>query len=511
MRGFVANAQAPLIQWQKSFGGTSLDSPKSIRATKDGGYIVTGSTKSINGDVVGQHGGADYWVIKITGTGAVEWKKNYGGSANDYPSCIQQTKDNGYIICGYTLSTNGDVTNNHGMEDCWVVRLDSGGTLQWQKTYGGTSVEKAEYIIETFDGGYVFAGKTSSTNGDVVPSYGNGDYWIVKISSNGNIEWAKSYGGYATDFSSCIKQTADSGYIVTGTSYSSDGDVTGNHGQSDFWTIKLDAAGGLVWQKALGGNGEERSFHLIQSYDGSYIVAGYTNSAGNGDVSGNHGFDDFWVVNLAENGNNINWKKCFGGNGYEQVTSIVQTSDSGYIVVGYSDSNDGNATNNYGDLDYWLIKISSTGILQWQKNYGGSGIDIPFAVQLTTDGGFIIAGESNSTNHDVSGNHGSTDFWIVKLSAPIGITENKNNFVASTIFPNPGDEKVTINFSLTEQSLVSIEITDVLGNIIYIEDERLINSGTSYISINSERFKSGVYFFSLKVNKQKVSKKLIIK
>lgn len=504
-------AQAPSIQWQKSFGGTALEAAKSIRCTKDGGYIVAGSTKSVNGDVSGQHGGADYWVLKLNSFGVVEWKKTYGGSANDYPFCIQQTKDLGYILCGNTASTNGDITANHGMDDCWVVKLDSNGLLQWQKTYGGSSIERADYIIETFDGGYTFAGQSSSNDGDVVPSWGNGDYWIVKLNSTGSIEWAKSYGGFATDFASCIQQTKDSGYVVSGTSYSNDGDVTGNHGQNDFWTIKLSASGSLEWQKALGGNGEERSFHILQAIDGSYVVGGYTNTSSNGDVSGNHGFDDFWIVNLAETGNGIIWKKCFGGNDYDELISIVQTADSGYIGVGYSYSNDGNVGANYGAGDYWLIKIDSNGILEWQKNYGGSGIDSPYDVQLTPEGGTILAGESYSNNFDVTGNHGASDFWIVKLSAPIGISEEIDRLNDFTLFPNPGKDKIIICFSLLSPEKVACEIKDVLGKVVFAEDYGLQNSGKQSISLSTEEFNSGVYLFSLHINNQKVTKKLMIR
>ncbi len=235
----LCTAAQPTIEWQKSLGGTGAEYAWSIQQTTDGGYIVAGFSFSNDGDVTGNHGWADYWVVKLTSTGAITWQKCLGGTGGEQASSIQQTADGGYIVAGFSYSTNGDVAGNNGVSDYWVVKLDSGGVIDWQKCLGGTGGEQASSIRQTADGGYVVAGFSSSTNGDVTGNNGGGDYWVVKLDSTGVIDWQKCLGGTASDAASSIQQTIDGGYIVAGQSYSNDGDVTGNHGNEDFWVVKL--------------------------------------------------------------------------------------------------------------------------------------------------------------------------------------------------------------------------------------------------------------------------------
>jgi len=192
----IINAQ-PTIQWQKSLGGPSTDKALCIQQTTDGGYIAVGYSNSANGDVTGYHGGTDGWIIKIDALGILQWQKALGGSGYDAIQSIQQTSDSGYIVAGLTLSNDGDVNGNHGSYDYWIIKLNSNGVIQWQKTLGGTDSEKATSIKQTSDGGYIIAGFTLSNNGDVSGNHGNGnyDYWIVKLYSNGSIQWQKSLGG----------------------------------------------------------------------------------------------------------------------------------------------------------------------------------------------------------------------------------------------------------------------------------------------------------------------------
>ncbi len=237
-------AQTPLIEWQKSLGGTGGDFASSIQQTSDGGYIVAGYSGSNDGDVTGNHGNTDYWIVKLDNTGAIQWQKSLGGTSNDFASSIQQTSDGGYIVAGYNGSNNGDITGNHGGgTDSWVVKLDSTGTIQWQKSLGGTSLDYASSIQQTNDGGYIIAGESSSDNGDVTVNHGGLDFWVVKLDTVGIIQWQKSLGGTSDDGAYSIQQTSDEGYIVAGYSGSNDGDVTGHHGGSDFdyWVVKLSA------------------------------------------------------------------------------------------------------------------------------------------------------------------------------------------------------------------------------------------------------------------------------
>ena len=406
LSGF-ANAQAPAIQWQKSLGGSSSDGASSIKQTNDGGYIVLGNSNSINGDVKGNHGGHDYWLVKLNNIGDTLWQKTLGGSNDESAQSVQQTSDGGYIVAGYTNSTNGDVTGNHGLSDYWIVKLNSSGAIQWQKTLGGSSEDYAYSIQQTIDGGYIVAGETNSNDGNVTGNHGNSDYWIVKLNSIGTIQWQKTFGGSNGESAQSVQQTSDGGYIIAGTTFPSFGII-------DYWIIRLDSTGTLKWQKSLGGSNPDYATSIEQTNDKGYIVAGNSRST-DGDVTGLHGNNaDFWVVKLDSSGN-IQWNKCLGGYGDEGATSIHKTNDGGYIVAGYSNIFTGDVTNNYGDYDYWVVKLNSTGAIQWQKNLGGSNTDYAYSIQQTSDGGYIVAGFSSSNDSDVTGNHGDKDFWVVKL------------------------------------------------------------------------------------------------
>ncbi|MBM7560374.1 Ig-like domain-containing protein [Marinitoga litoralis] len=236
-------------QWQKTFGGSDLDSAHSIEQTTDGGFIVAGYTKSNDGDVTGNHGlySYDYWIIKLDENGNLEWQKTFGGSDSDSAHSIEQTTDGGFIVAGYTKSNDGDVTGNHGGADYWIIKLDSNGNLEWQKTFGGSNWDYAQSIEQTTDGGFIVAGYTWSNDGDVTGNHGlySYDYWIIKLDENGNLEWQKTFGGSDSDSAHSIEQTTDGGFIVAGSTRSYDGDVTGDKGDYDYWIIKLDESGNL--------------------------------------------------------------------------------------------------------------------------------------------------------------------------------------------------------------------------------------------------------------------------
>jgi hypothetical protein len=404
------------IQWQKCLGGSASEFAISIQQTTDGGYITAGTTGSTDGDVSGNNGIADAWVVKLDSSGNIQWQKCLGGSGYDSANSIQQTTDGGYIITGMTESTDGDVSGNNGSIDAWVVKLDSSGNIQWQKCLGGSGDDTADSIQQTTDGGYIVAGATMSTDGDVSGNNGSADAWVVKLDSSGNIQWQKCLGGSDDDQANSIQQTTDGGYIVAGATMSTDGDVSGNNGSADFWVVKLDSSGNIQWQKCLGGSDMDSAYSILQSTDGGCIVAGRTRST-DGDVSGNNGSSDAWVMKLDSSGN-IQWQKCLGGSDVDSASSIQQTTDGGYILAGVTESNDGDVSGNNGLSDFWVVELDSSGNIQWQKCLGGSDEDYAGSIQQTTDGGYIVTGRTRSTDGDVSGNHGSYDVWVVKLARP---------------------------------------------------------------------------------------------
>jgi PKD repeat protein len=293
------NAQAQTIEWQKCLGGSFYDDARSIQQTTDGGYIVAGYTKSNDGDVSGNHGSSDYWIVKLNATGDTTWTKCLGGSNDDYAHSIQQTTDGGYIVAGYTESNDGDVYGNHGSSDYWIVKLNATGDTTWTKNLGGSGYDYALSIQQTTDGGYIVAGYTESNDGDVSGNHDWYDFWVVKLNATGDTTWTKCFGGSSYDYARSIQQTTDGGYIVAGYTKSNDGDVSGFNDSTDYWIVKLNATGDTTWTKSLGGSNYDDAHSIQQTTDGGYIVAGYTYS-NDGDVSGNHGGADFWVVKLSD-------------------------------------------------------------------------------------------------------------------------------------------------------------------------------------------------------------------
>ncbi len=223
-------AQLPLsILWEKSLGGSNNDEAYDIQNTNDGGYIVAGITYSIDGDVTVQKGYGDYWLVKLDSSGEIQQQKSYGGSGEDIAKSVQQTSDSGYIICGWSASFDQDISNHIGLWDIWVVKTDENGNIQWEKSLGGTDWEFSWSIQQTYDDGFIITGWSWSDDGDITVHYGSwlsSDIWIVKLDSSGNLEWQKTLGGSDTDRAPEVVQTSDSGYAVAGYSASDDIDVS---------------------------------------------------------------------------------------------------------------------------------------------------------------------------------------------------------------------------------------------------------------------------------------------
>ena len=452
----------PTIEWQKTFGGSSSDKAFCVQQTIDDGYIVAGTTSSINGDVFGNHGGLDFWVLKLTDSGSIQWKRTYGGSDIEALYQIKQTSDGGYIVAGYTHSNNGDVSGDHGDYDAWVLKLNSAGAIQWQRCLGGSGWDEAWSVQQTSDGGYILAGRSSSTDGDVTVNHGFLDYWVVKLNHDGEIQWQRSMGGSDEDLGFAIVQSSDGGYIVTGSSSSVDGNVTGNHGDLDYWVVKLNFEGKIEWEKSLGGSSLDRANDIQQTRDGGYIILGQSYS-NNGDATGNHGNNDFWVVKLNVDGDII-WQKSLGGSNDDYGRAIYQTEDNGYVMIGQTQSNDGDVIGNDGGADLWIVKLSEFGDFEWQKSFGGTKAEVGHSVQQTSDGGFIMTGQAKSSNGDLTENQGSDDYWVIKLS-PESTPTTSPTSTPLTIYPNPAQN--TINLKLpTQEPATFITITDLLGRVI---------------------------------------------
>ena len=452
----------PIIEWQKTFGASGCDGAYAIQQTLDQGFIVTGvyGQSNTNGDI---------WVIKLLSNGELEWEEKIGGSDFDLALSIQQTSDQGYIVTGYTDSTNGDIGSHNGGRDIWIVKLSPSGEIEWEKTYGGSVSEEAFSVKQTSDNGYIVVGFTRSDDGDVTENKGSGDAWIIKLSVDGNLEWERTYGGTRSDYARSVQQTSDGGFIVAGSTFSDDGDVGINYGGFDFWILKLSQDGDLDWEKSYGGSGNEEALSIQLTLDGGYIVAGLSDS-NDGDVGNNMGKLDYWIIKLLQNGD-LEWEKNYGGSERDIPRFIQQTPDEGFIIAGYTSSDDGDVANHIGKSDYWIVKISQDGILELEKTFGGSESDDALSIHQTIDGGLIVAGKTLSDDGDVENFSGGKDIWILKLSSAfVGLNELENDPANLTISPNPSNGAFTISIQdISDVKL--IEIINVLGSTIYSSND----------------------------------------
>lgn len=358
---------------------------------------------------------------------AIIWQKTIGGSNTDFSTAFEATSDGGFIIGGYSTSNiSGEKTeNSNGQIDIWIVKIDGSGNIMWQNTIGGSGDDYLISIKQTSDGGYIVgAGSDSNISGDKTEnSRGGLDYWILKLDSLGNIVWQKTYGGNQPEFDNYVVQTLDGGYFVGGYS---DSDVNGDktdpsNGQRDLWALKLDSSGAIVWQNSIGGSLVDRPSAAFQTNDGGFIMGGFSNSPASGDKTENtRGGNDYWIVKLDSSGN-VEWDRTYGGNDSDVLRNMVQTADGGYLVGGYSKSNiSGDKTeNSQGDYDQWILKLDSSGIIVWQNTIGGSGIDYPRDVKQLSDGTYVIACWSNSniSGDKTENSNGGYDYWLVRLNA----------------------------------------------------------------------------------------------
>jgi len=371
----ASNNAAPETEWEKTFGGSMIDFGEMVRQTTDGGYIIAGTTRSYGA------GWYDVYLIKTDASGNKEWEKTFGGSNNDHAYSVQQTTDGGYIIAGTTNSYGA------GREDVYLVKTDALGNKEWEQTFGGSGWDYAYSVEQTTDGGYIMAGHTDS--------YGAGgeDVYLVKTDASGNKEWEQTFGGSGWDNAYSVEQTTDGGYIIAGTTDSY------GAGWGDVYLIKTDASGNKEWENTFGGNDDDYTYSVEQTTDGGYIIAGETYSYG-------AGWADVYLIKTDASGNK-QWEKTFGGSGYEAAYSVQQTTDGGYIMAGATDSYDA------GWRDVYLVKTDASGNKEWEKTIGGSTHDFAYSVEQTTDGGYIIAGYTDSYGA------GGGDVYLVKLSSVI--------------------------------------------------------------------------------------------
>jgi len=416
------------IDWVTTFGGSNEDDATSIVQSNDGGFMVLGNTRSTDGDITGKNSpDMDYWLLKLDANGEKVWDKIYGGSEDDKAANIAKTTDGGYIISGYTSSNDGDVSENAGFHDYWIVKIDGSGVIQWEKSWGFEGDDRGFRVIQTSDGGYFATGfldvgfVEGDEGNDLTDNQNNrasqhslGDYWGIKMDADGNKIWRRYFGGSHVDQGKDVIETDDGGFLLIGISESSDYDVSNARGANDFWIVKVNAGGDMQWEKSLGGSESDFGYSVVKSADGNFIITGDTRS-NDFDVSTLKGNADVWVVKFSSSNGSIIWEKSYGGTDFDSSRGITKLTNGKYLISGNSRSSNMDVASNNGNNDAWSFIIDENGNLEFEINVGGSNIDFAFDAVETTDHKLIIVGSTSSNDNDINENKGGNDLLIYKL------------------------------------------------------------------------------------------------
>lgn len=426
--------QLPVKQWDVIYGGMDEDQLRVVKQTSDGGYILAGFSRSgkTGNKTENKQGDLDYWIVKTNATGVNEFQKVYGGALDDELTTFLETSDGGFLIGGFSKSGIGGTKtqNSQGAFDFWLVRTDPGGVQLWDKTYGGNKNDKLISIQQTPDGGYIIGGYSlSEISGDKTQgSQGGNDYWILKIDASGIKQWDARFGGGGEDKLSSLITTADGGYLLGGTSNSEiSGDKTQTKvGGDDYWIVKTDANGVKQWDKSFGGVDDDQLEKIIETENGGYLLAGSSASGISGDKTREtRGGFDYWVVKTDANGLK-KWDAGFGGSADDYLRDAIKTSDGKYMLAGTSSSSmNGDKTQDRRDEtsfrgDYWMIKINTAGLRQYDLRFGSGSIDDCFSIDQTLDGGFLLGGYTilSTPNADITDSgYDEEDYCIIKTDA----------------------------------------------------------------------------------------------
>ena len=415
------------IDWVKTYGGSNEDGATSIVQTTDGGFMVLGNTRSVDGDITGKSAtDQDYWLLRLDSDGEKIWDKIYGGSEDEKAANIEKTTDGGYIISGYTTSNDGDVSENAGFHDYWIVKIDGSGTIQWEKSFGFEGDDRAFRVIQTSDGGYFATGylDVDLSNGegnDLIDDQNNrgtqhslGDYWGIRMDANGNKIWRRYFGGSHVDQSKDVIETTDGGFLLIGISESSDYDVSSARGANDFWIVKVNATGDMLWEKSFGGSESDFAYSIANTTDGNFIITGDTRSS-DFDISSFKGNADAWVVKFNNTNGSIIWEKTFGGTDFDSSRGITRLENGNYLISGNSRSEDMDVASNNGSNDAWSFIIDENGTIKFEINVGGSNIDFSFEAVETSDHKLVVVGSTSSNDIDINLNKGGNDLLIYKI------------------------------------------------------------------------------------------------
>jgi len=341
--------------WRVALGGDGDDWGNSVQETGDGGFIIAGCTESYGA------GEQDVWLVKTDAAGSITWSKTLGGRGNEEAHSVAQTADGGFVLTGD--DTTGAL---------WLVKTDANGSVVWDKTFGGDA--SGHSVQQTSDGGFIVAGTSYSTSG-------GSDVLLIRTDAEGGEMWSRTFGGVLPDGGACVQQTTDGDYIVVG--------YTGSDGAGafDVWLVKATSSGGIKWSKTYGGTEDDEGAYVRQTQDGGYVIAGRTESFGAGRY-------DAWLTRTDADGTEL-WSKTFGGTGSDEATCVDQTQDGGFVLTGRYFASGRSS-------DVWLLKVDPSGNVVWERTFGGSEYDAGSSVEQTRDGGYVVVGVTTTAdNQDV--------------------------------------------------------------------------------------------------------------
>jgi hypothetical protein len=470
-------AQMPDTLWTKTYGSALAEQGMSVQVTSDEGYIIAGCTFIAGG------GGHNFYLIKTDSLGDTLWTNTYGGPGYDCAQSVRQTTDGGYVLAGYSYSFGGV------RPDVYLVKTDPSGVGLWDRVYGGEQDDAGADILQTFDGGYIVAGYTSS--------FGEGleDLWLLKTDSLGDTTWTQTYGTIFGDGGSAVVQTADSGFVVTG--------ANGSGATSSLWVLKTDRNGVLQWSKIYSPGNLSSGSSIQQTMDGGFVVAG-TSFAGAGE-------SDFWLLKTDSQGDTL-WTRTYGGAFSDDALSLRQTPEGGFIVAGRTWSFGA------GVEDLYVVRTDSLGNVLWTWVHGGTYDDRAISVDLTADRGYVVAGRTESFGA------GDYDVWLLRIATdPFGVEDNNVGqcpFNYIEIFPNPFHHNLEIRFVIQDsRSMIEkpqLSVYNVCGKLVEsLNLESCIVDHVSRIRWDGtdaagRRVPSGVYFVKFEAGNYSTSDKVLL-
>lgn len=412
----------------KTYGGSQEDDALSVVETQDNHIAVLGFTQSNDGDVTGKTTtDSDYWLLKLDKDLNLMWQKTFGGSSDDRGQKIISTTDGGFLLTGFSRSHDGDVSENFGFHDFWALKLSASGDIIWEKSFGFSGNDRAFSVIQTSDGGYFLSGflDVSASGGEgndggksqnpkaLFDKHGVGEFWGIKLDASGQTQWRRFFGGSNNDRSYDVVEAHDGNIIMIGSSESQDFDITNPRGSYDIWSVKVNLQGDLLWQKNFGGSSIEIGYSITKTFDGNYVLAGDTRSS-DADVSNFKGNTDFWVIKFDDNAQMI-WEKTFGGSDFESARDVLELQSNELLISGSSKSSDNQVSENFGQNDVWIAFTDENGNLINELSIGGTNLDFAQEAIQLQNGEVVLVGSSESKDELVTENKGGKDVLIIKL------------------------------------------------------------------------------------------------